>query len=100
MNGARDDHARQLASTLEQVEYTLSHRDENVSENMAKAIRGIVAVRDQLIDAKRSGNAFPSLPGLLDHVNGLISLTASLEFPLAGFHWKRVEEIRDNLRKM
>jgi hypothetical protein len=94
------DRARQLAPALDMLKYTLSHRGEHVSENMSKAVRALVNLRDQLIDDKRSGHGDPSLPGLLDHTNSLISLAASLEYPLAGFHWKRIEEIRDHLQKM
>lgn len=100
MNGTMPDRARQLAPALDMLEHTLSHRDENVSENMSKAVRALVKARDDLIDEKRSGHGDPSLPGLLDRINSLISLAASLEYPLAGFHWKRIEEIRDHLQKM
>lgn len=100
MNGARRDRAGLLAAALEACEDTLSHRDENVSENMSEAVSALVNLRDLLIDEKRAGDAAPSLPGLLDHTNGLISLAASIEYPLAGFQWKRIEEIRDALTTM
>jgi hypothetical protein len=100
MNGARRDRAGLLAAAIESCEYTLSHRGENVSENMSEAVSALVNLRDRLIDEKRAGEGDPSLPGLLDRINSLISLAASLEYPLAGFQWKRIETIRDALQMM
>lgn len=100
MNEPGRERAGLLAAALETCEYTLSHRDENVSENMSEAVNALVNLRDRLIDEKRSGEGDPSLPGLLDRTNGLISLAASIEYPLAGFQWKRIEKIRDELTTM
>lgn len=100
MNAATPDRAGLLAAAREMCEHALSHRDENVSENMSKLVRALVILRDRLIDEKSAGAGDPSLPGLLDRINSLISLVASLEYPLAGFHWNRVKEIRDHLQAM
>lgn len=100
MNGARRDRAGLLAAAREACEYTLSHRDENASENMSEAVSALVDLRDGLIDEKHAGEGDPGLPGLLDRVNGLISLAASVAYPSAGVQWDSIETIRDALQAM
>ncbi|PWC35961.1 hypothetical protein [Azospirillum sp. TSO35-2] len=71
---------------------------DQVYNAMAEASRCLVKLRDGLIARKRSGDDGGA--ATLEHVNTALSVTYGAEFPLVGVRRKRVETMRDQLRKV
>ena len=78
---------------LEALDHVLEHRPDHVHDEIARATRCIVHVRDELIAARRAGDA--RYGDLLGHVNSLLSVLIAGEFPLAGVRWERMKRARD-----
>lgn len=90
--------AREALTIMDRV---LDQRSaEQEFEDVAKATRAIVAMRDRLIGRVRSGDASKETRGELDRVNQLLSMSSAAEYPLTGIHWERMEKTRDLLREM
>jgi hypothetical protein len=90
--------ARQAAeAALRRLDRLLAERPQEVHEDLSEAVRGIVAIRDDLICRLRADGGGRDL---LDHVNKLLSIAVGAEFPVTGLHWDRVETTRDMLRAM
>jgi hypothetical protein len=63
---------------------------------LADPARMLAQVRNAAIAARRA-DELVSPPDLLQRLNQLASVMASLEYPLAGVHWPRVEALRKAL---
>lgn len=88
-------------SALAHLDHLLAHRPERVHEELTHAMRGIVRIRDRLIERLRSANEpSPALRERLDRVNVLVSIAFGAQFPVTGVHWERIEKTRDELRAM
>lgn len=90
--------ARQAAeAALRRLDRLLAERPHEVHEHLSEAVRGIVSMRDDLIQRVRANG---SRKDLLDQVNQLVSIAVGAEFPVTGLHWDRVEKTRDGLRAL
>lgn len=78
---------------LEALDHVLEHKPDHVHDEIARATRCIVRVRDRLIEARRTGRGQPA--ELLGQVNSLLSALVASEFPLAGVRWQRMKQARD-----
>ena len=67
-------------------------------QDMSVVTRLVVRMRDDLISRLRAGET--DVRASLDHVNALVSITASAEMPLQGIHWERIKKTRDLLAGM
>ena len=89
---------RQAAeAALRRLDRLLAERPHEVHEDLSEAVRGIVAIRDDLIRRLRAdgGGRDP-----LDRANMLMSIAVGAEFPVTGLHWDRIEATRDGLREL
>lgn len=70
-------------------------------EDLAKAIRQLVAVRDQLVAERRLANDWSARQQEdLDRVNSMLSVSSAAEFPLVGVRWERLCLLRDSLSQL
>jgi len=93
---------RDLADVLQQVEAVLDKQGKGfagIDQEVSRAVCSLVDARNLLAKSERLGK--PTRPSAqLDHINGLLSVLASVEYPLAGIHWPRIKQVRDDLRKL
>ncbi len=68
-----------------------------LGEDVDRAEWLLVEVRDELIDALRSGAAADRRP--LDRVHQVLSLVAGVEYPLGGLHRDSLRRAADALRR-
>lgn len=93
---------KELGAALGEIEKVLArHQPGEVTEQMARALQHLVCVRDHLDDGEAGDpRAAPAGNGItLPRLNSLLSVLASIEYPLGGIHWKRIEQVRDCLRQ-
>ena len=100
----------QLAGRLQQewnkalstLEVVLEDRPGELCGDVAEAMHSLVRARDHLIAALRADRegAGPESARHLQRINAMLSVVASLEYPLAGLHWDRMTLVRDGLREM
>lgn len=91
--------ASEIRAALEQIEMMLSRRQPGkVSDQCSRATSHLVCLRDRMIEDE--GQPAPGQEPSLARVNSLLSALAGIEFPLAGTHWKRIEQVRDALRQL
>ncbi|WP_431271816.1 hypothetical protein [Dankookia sp. P2] len=89
---------RQAAgAALRRLDRLLAERPHEVHEDLSEAVRGIVCIRDDLIQRVRADGDGKDQ---LDRVNQLVSIAVGAEFPVTGLHWERVEKTRDGLRAL
>src|SRR4051794_38338061 len=90
--------AQQAAeAALQRLDHILAERPHEVHEDLSEAVRGIVAIRDDLIRRLRADGGGRDL---LDRTNMLVSIAVGAEFPVTGLHWDRIEKTRDGLREL
>jgi hypothetical protein len=101
MNAVNDDTLRQkLQDVLEQLAQMKPDKPpSDPVSSFADIGCVLIAVRNRVIEAQRRGQA-ASPADLLDRLNGLGSLMASIEYPLAGIHWKRLDTLRNALEDL
>jgi len=100
MNAGQDDALREeLRAVLEQLQRMTPDQPADPVSCMADSTRMLVAARNRVIDEQRRGHG-ASPPDLLQRLNGLASIMASIEYPLAGIHWKRLDTLRDALKRL
>ena len=63
---------------------------------LAEPTQLLIRVRNEVIAARRTGE-LAEPPALLQRLNQLASVMASLEYPLGGVHWPRIEAVRKEL---
>jgi hypothetical protein len=73
----------------------LSAADPEVNSKLADVMRRFVAMRDDLITARRAGAGCGEE---LARMNGILSSIFGMEFPSEGLQWQRVCETREALR--
>lgn len=103
MEAAGDRQLNQCLHTALQAVETVLARGEagtaDVSEEFSRAVRALTTLRRHSTGQRRTdGAAGPA--ARLDRINALISVMASIEYPLAGIHWPRVRQVCKELRKM
>lgn len=96
MQAAPDWTQSELRAALEQIEEMLSRRQPGqVSDQCSRAVSFLVRLRERMMEQDQTA---PAAPLSLARVNAILSVLAGIEFPLAGVHWKRMEQVRDALR--
>lgn len=87
----RRDGLDQATAALDRA---IEDREDHIQQDLADAVRRIVAVRDRLIAERRRGID----PGdRLARLNAVLSHVVAGEYPLAGIRRQRIEEARDEL---
>jgi hypothetical protein len=97
---AADQAASSCSAACAAFDAIVGRRPDVTHESLAAAVRLIVALRDSLVDERRSGRFDPGRQELLDRVNAVLSLAASAEFPLAGVRWERILAIRKEMHAL
>lgn len=85
---------------LEAIETVLQERPVAHMREIAHAVDALVRVRDRLIEFDHEQGLSPEARLHLDKINAMLSVIASLEYPLAGLHWQRIEKVRKGLDQM
>lgn len=91
------DHARAALAALDEI---VAEHPTKTSEELAQAVRPLIAFRDGLIERRRHGGASPQLRNWLDQTNSIISSVVSCEFPLASLQRKNIKAARDALEPL
>lgn len=93
-----DEISRQQAqSAIEAFEAAIEQGSKVKHEQIAEAVRRLIALRNQLLERTRAGD-IDGAP--LPQVNALVSLAHGAEHPLIGVHLHRMEQARDSLRTL
>ena len=88
------------AEAMSRLDKLLETRPHETHEEVTQAVRGIVRIRDALIELRRAGADTPGLQDTLAQANRLVSTAIGAQFPITGMHWERVEKTRDGLRAL
>lgn len=88
------------SEALSAIETVLEERPGKHLEEISQAVCCLVQVRNRLIDVKRAQGLSPEASEHLCQINAMLSVVASLEYPLAGLRWQRVEMVRNGLSQM
>ena len=88
---------QQAQSAIEAFDAAISQGSKVRHEQIAEAVRRLIALRNQLLDRTRAGD-IEGVP--LKQVNALVSLAHGAEHPLIGVHLHRMEQARDGLRTL
>jgi hypothetical protein len=93
-----------LKAALQTVESVLARQHDNeslaqVSGQLSHAVQSVVRLRNCMTITCRAGVPHPD--GIsLDRINAIISVMTGIEYPLAGIHWPRIQQVRDGLKQM
>lgn len=91
------DYGRDALAALDEI---VTEHPTKTSEELAQAMRPLIAFRNGLIERQRHGGASPQLRNWLDQTNSIISSVVSCEFPLAALSWKNIKAARDALEPL
>jgi len=96
-----DDTTARIRRQLEDVQQALDamhpERGANALEKLADPAQMLVRLRNDAIAAQRA-NTVLAPPDLLRRLNQFVSVMASLEYPLGGIHWPRIESLRKEVK--
>jgi hypothetical protein len=93
-----DVEARQEAErAIEALKAAISHGPQAPHQEVADAVRCVIALRNHLLERARAGD---DTRAALDRVNSLVSLAHGAEHPLIGFHLYRMEQTRDGIDRL
>ena len=93
-----DPHTRGAAAqAIAHLSAAIESGPEASHEDICAAFQAIVALRDQAIDGHCRGEVTDECR---DRVNSLVSLAFGGEFPLSGFHVRRLEQTREGVRQL
>ena len=90
---------RQLEAVLHALEAVQPEQASSAMKSLAAPAQQLTRLRNDVIAMQRGGAALAP-QDLLPRLNQLVSVMASLEYPLAGIHWKRIEGLRKALRSL
>jgi hypothetical protein len=88
------------SAALDAIEAVLEQRPGKHLEEVSIAVRSLVRMRDRLIELRRTQGLSQEAAAHLHQINAMLSVVASLEYPLAGLRWQRIEQVRDGLAQM
>jgi hypothetical protein len=80
------------------IDAVLGERPQSIQPAVLELTRAVVALRDALIESRRAGD--PGAKRELAHVNSLLSLVVSIQYPMQGQHRDKLEQARDALGKL
>lgn len=87
-------------AALDALDTVQRERSGEHMRELSLAVRALVTVRDRLIKLHRDEGLSQEARAHLGEINSMLSVVASLEYPLAGLHWQRVGLVRDGLERM
>lgn len=85
---------------LSALETVLDERPGEHIAEISQAVCSLIRVRDKLIDVNRTEGLSTEGKQHLCQTNAMLSVVASLEYPLAGLRWQRVKLVHDGLTQM
>lgn len=93
---------RDLEQALAQVRAMRQEQPQEAIDAFAGVMRLVIDARNRLIACRRAGadanaGADAGMALSLPALNALTSIAVSMEYPLAGIHWKRLESLRSGL---
>jgi hypothetical protein len=86
------------SKALSAIDTVLRERPQSLQPAVLELTRAVVALRDTLIEARRTGDATAKRE--LPHVNALLSLVVSIQYPMQGLHWDKLKQARDAFEKL
>ena len=86
----------QLQDVLRALEAMQPERASSPLKALADPAQLLTQTRNAVIAARRADEAVGP-PDLLQRLNQLASVMASLEYPLGGVHWPRIDALRKEL---
>lgn len=97
MEAAGSDRVRmQLQDVLHALEAMRPETASQPLQALADPAQMLTQIRNAVIAARRAGEQFDP-PDLLQRLNQLASVMASLEYPLGGVHWPRIAALQEEL---
>lgn len=84
-----------LREAARSVQACTAQPPESAKQNFHEAMRHVIQVRNGLLTQEAAPD-----PGQLDRINAVLSLMSSIEFPLAGFHSGRLEQVIQALQQL
>jgi hypothetical protein len=89
----------QFCEAMAAIETVLDDRPDKIYQEISDAVCSLIRVRDRLIEEQRAGDSSIDTDEWLHRINGVISATISIEYPLAGTRWQRVKMVHDGLKQ-
>lgn len=86
------------ADAIAALDRALHERPDTLYDDLTRAARCLVALRDALIADRRAG--LPEADAHLQRANALLSLVVGGEYPVAGLHRDRLQQARDGLDRL
>jgi formate dehydrogenase major subunit len=93
----RVGHGREALARLDHV---LRDHPALLAAELTDAVRGVVALRGEMIVRRDRDGPGPAVDQRLERVNAILSMLIGSEFPLTGARWQRIERARDVLREI
>ncbi len=84
-------------AALAVLDRVLEESPERMAGDLPEAVRGIVRLRDRLIERRRADPGAHDLEERLDRTNAILSVVTGGEYPLVGVRRQRIVEARDAL---
>jgi len=83
-----------IDAAIAALDRALDDRPDHVYGDLAEAVRCVAALRDDLIEQRRTGHETGQRLG---RVNAILSHVVASEYPLEGVRRQRIETARDEL---
>jgi hypothetical protein len=83
---------------VDALDHALRERPDELYEELVQAVRCIIRLRDELIEATRTDS--PGARDRLAQVNAVLSVVTGGEYPLVGIRRERICQARDALAKL
>jgi len=80
---------------LRVLDRVLEEPPDRMTGDLPEAVRGIVCVRDWLIERRRADPGAAEVEERLDRTNAILSVVTGGEYPLVGVRRQRIVEARD-----
>jgi hypothetical protein len=84
-------------AALRVLDRALEESPERMTGDLPAAVRGIVGVRDRLIEQRRAKPGAAEVQERLDRTNAILSVVTGGEYPLVGVRRQRIVDARDAL---
>ena len=93
-----DDVLGRGREALARLDHLLREHPAQVAAELTDAVRGVVALRDEMIERRDRAGPEPGVDNRLERVNAILSMLIGNEFPLIGVRWQRIERARNALQ--
>lgn len=98
--GAGVDVSGRGREALARLDHVLRDHPALLAAELTDAVRGVVALRGEMIVRRDRDGPGPAVDQRLERVNAILSMLIGSEFPLTGARWQRIERARDVLREI